>query len=270
MSDVTNHSVPAIERALTVLEFLGESRSGFSTSEISRRLGLPKSSTYLIVETLERQGFLRKNPQTGKYHLGLKLISLSRHALENLDLREAARPFLYALMQQTRLIVHLAVLDGTEAVVLEKVATPGMLVVPTWIGRRLDVNCTGVGKALVAYISDEQLEMIAKAKGFPRRNDNTITSLTGLKQELARVRAMGYSLDDEEDEIGERCIGAPVFNADSQIVAAISLAGTINQIPDDRIPDMANLLMQTAAQISARLGRKKKGANRASNDGNPL
>src|SRR6266567_2463584 len=200
MSDPRSRPVPAIERALTVLEFLGESKSGFSTSEICRRLGLPKSSTYLIVETLERHGFLHKNLQTGKYYLGLKLIRLSRHALENLDLREEAKPFLYSLMQQTRLIVHMAVLDGTEAVIIEKVAAPGMLEVPTWIGRRLDVNCTGVGKALVAHLSDEELEMIAKSKGFPRRNDNTITSLSSLKQELARVRAMGYALDNEEDE----------------------------------------------------------------------
>src|SRR5689334_19717599 len=109
MSDARVRPVPSIERALTVLEFLGESKSGFSTSEISRRLGLPKSSTYLIVETLERQGFLQRNRQTGKYCLGLKLISLGRQVLENLDLREEARPFLYSLMQQTRLIVHMAV-----------------------------------------------------------------------------------------------------------------------------------------------------------------
>ncbi len=260
MSDGKSHLVPAIERALSVLEFLAESKSGFSASEISRRLGLPKSSTYLIVDTLERQGFLQKNLQTGKYCLGLKLISLSRHALENLDLREEAKPFLYSLMQQTRLIVHMAVLDGTEAVIIEKVAAPGMLEVPTWIGRRLDVNCTGVGKALVAYISEEELEMIAKYKGFPRRNDNTITSLGALKRELARVRTLGYSIDDEEDEIGERCIGAPIFDANSAIIAAVSLAGTVSQIPSERVPELADLLKKMAAQISARLGGNTKGA----------
>lgn len=258
MSDGKNSLVPSIERALNVLEFLAESKSGFSTSEISRRLGLPKSSTYLIVETLERQGFLQKNRQTGKYGLGLKLISLSRHALENLNLREEARPFLLSLMQQAQLIVHMAVLDGTEAVIIEKVAVPGMLEVPTWIGRRLDVNCTGVGKALVAYISDEELEMIAKFKGFPRRNDNTITSLGALKRELARVRSLGYAMDDEEDEIGERCIGAPILDANSRSIAAISLAGTVGQIFNERIPELANLLKSTAAQISSRLRSNKK------------
>ena len=92
----------------SLLEFLAKSKSGFSTSEISRRLGLPKSSTYLIVETLEQRGFLQKNRQNGRYYLGLKLITLSRHAIENLDLREEAKPFLRSLMQQTHLIAHMA------------------------------------------------------------------------------------------------------------------------------------------------------------------
>ena len=88
MSEAKSCPVPAIERTLTLLQFLGQSNSEFSTSEISRRLGLPKSSTYLIVETLEKRGFLQKNQQNGRYSLGLKLIALSRHAIENLDLRE--------------------------------------------------------------------------------------------------------------------------------------------------------------------------------------
>jgi DNA-binding IclR family transcriptional regulator len=94
MSEAKRCPVPAIERALTLLKFLGQSKSGFSTSEISRRLGLPKSSTYMIVETLEKRGLLQKNRQNGRYSLGFKLIALSRHAIENLDLREEAKPFL--------------------------------------------------------------------------------------------------------------------------------------------------------------------------------
>jgi len=260
MSDAKSCPVPAIERALTVLEFLAESKSGSSTSEISRRLGLPKSSTYLIVETMERQGFLRKNCQTGRYCLGLKMIRLSRSALENLDLREEAKPFLRSLMQETNLIVHMAVLDGTEAVIVEKVATPGMLLVPTWVGRRLDVNCTSVGKALLAFTHEDELDEIVQLKSFPKRNDNTITSPSALKRELARVRIMGYSIDDEEDEIGERCVGAPIFDADSAIIASISVAGTVSQVPSERIPALADSVKRTAAQISSRLGNIWKGS----------
>lgn len=260
MSDIKSCPVPAIERALTVLEFLAKSKSGFSTSEISRRLGLPKSSTYLIVETLERRGFLQKNRQNGRYYFGVKLITLSRHAIENLDLREEAKPFLRSLVQETQLIAHMAVLDGAEAMIIEKVEAPGTGRQTSFVGRRLDVHSTGVGKALVAYISEEELEMIAKLKGFPRRNENTITSLIALKRELAQVRTLGYSVDDEEDEIGSRCIGAPIIGVNSAIVAAVSVAGAISQIPRERIQDLAGLVKRTAAQISSHLGSMGKEA----------
>lgn len=253
MAGAKSSPVPAIERALMLLEFLAQSKSGFSTSEISRRLGLPKSSTYLIVETLEKRGFLQKNRQNGRYYLGLKLIALSRHAIENLDLREEAKPFLRSLMQETQLVVHMAVLDGAEAMLIDKMEALGTGRQTSFVGRRLDVHSTGVGKALVAYISEEELALIARQKGFPRRNDNTITTLAALRRELAQVRSLGYSLDNEEDEIGERCIGAPVFDRNSTVVAAISVAGTLNQIPDERIPDLANAVKRTAAQISSHL-----------------
>jgi len=241
-----------------LLEFLAQSKSGFSTSEISRRLALPKSSTYLIVETLEKRGFLQKNRQNGRYYLGLKLIALSRHAIENLDLREEAKPFLRSLMQETRLVVHMAVLDGAEAMLIDKIEAPGTGRQTSFVGRRLDVHSTGVGKALVAYISEGELALIAKVKGFPRRNDNTITSLGALKRELAEVRTLGYAIDNEEDEIGSRCIGAPVFDGNSALVAAISVAGLVGQISDERVPALANLVKRTAAQISAHLSSMGK------------
>jgi DNA-binding IclR family transcriptional regulator len=253
MSGAKGCPVPAIERALMLLEFLAQSKSGFSTSEISRRLGLPKSSTYLIVETLEKRGFLQKNRQNGRYYLGLKLIALSRHAIENLDLREEAKPFLRSLMQETQLVVHMAVLDGAEAMLIDKIDAPGTGRQTSFVGRRLDVHSTGVGKALVAYISEEELALIAKVKGFPRRNDNTITTLGALKRELAQVRTLGYSMDDEEDEIGGRCIGAPVFDGNWVVVAAISVAGPAGEIPNERIPELANSVKRTAARISAHL-----------------
>jgi DNA-binding IclR family transcriptional regulator len=241
-----------------VLEFLAESKSGFSTSEISRRLGLPKSSTYLIVGTLERLGFLQKNSHSGRYFFGLKLISLSHSALENLDLREEAKPFLHSLMQETQLTVHMAVRERSEAVIIERISAPGMIRLATWVGRRFDVNCTAIGKALIAFASEEELDAVSRLKGFPRRNDNTITSLRALKRELARVRALGYSLEDEEDAIGLRCVGAPIFDATSECVAAISVSGTVSQVTNERIPALARLVKRTATQLSSRLGSISK------------
>ena len=248
------YSVPSIDRALSVLECLGQSKRGFSISEIGRRLRIPKSSAHLILATLQRRGFLQKNTQTGRYHFGLQLISLSRSALENLDLREEAKPFLRSLMQETGLTVHMAVLERDEAVIIEKVEAPGWLRLPSWIGRRLDLNCTGVGKVLLAYLPDDELNQLLGAAVFARHNSRTITSKSALRRELLRVRQSGYALDDEEDEPGLRCLGAPVFDQNGKAIAATSVAGTTSQISLDRVPNLARMVTRTARAISLRLG----------------
>lgn len=254
MAQLKEYSVPSVERALSVLQCLGQSKRGFSISEIGRRLKIPKSSAHLILTTLERRGFLQKNTQTGKYHFGLQLVSLSRSALENLDLREEAKPFLRSLMQETGLTVHMAVLEREEAVIIEKVEAPGLVRLASWIGRRLDVNCTGVGKVLIAFLPNDELDHLLRTKDFARHNSRTIISKTALRRELALVKQSGYALDNEEDEPGVCCIGAPVFDENGKVVAAISVAGTTSQIGTDRVPIVAGQVMRAARGISSRLG----------------
>jgi DNA-binding IclR family transcriptional regulator len=254
VAQLKEYSVPSIERALSVLQCLGESKRGFSISEIGRRLKIPKSSAHLILTTLERRGFLQKNTQTGRYHFGLQLVSLSRSALENLDLREEARPFLRCLMQECGLPVHMAVLERDEAVIIEKVEAPGLVRLASWIGRRLDVNCTGVGKVLIAFLPNDELDYLLRTKDFARHNSRTIISKTALRRELALVKGAGYAIDNEEDEPGVCCIGAPVFDLNGKVIAAISVAGTTSQIGTDRVPILVRQVMQAARGISSRLG----------------
>lgn len=244
--------LPSVDRAIGVLEFLANSKRGFSVSEISRNLALPKSSTFLVLKTLVNRGYLQKNADTGKYYFGINLVKLSRKVLENLDLRDVARPFLNSLMKKTGLTAHLAVLAGNEAVLIDRASHRGSSVGADWIGRTLDINCTGVGKALIAFLSEEEFNQLIKSKSLARHNDNTIVTLKGFKRELARVRELGYALDDEEDEIGLRCIGTPIFDAEQRTVAAVSVAGTTIDIPLDRVQTLAATLKQTAAEISLR------------------
>lgn len=254
MNTAKEYSVPSIDRALAVMELLAQSKVGFSISEISRKLKLPKSSVHLLVGTLERRGYLQRNALSGKYSFGLKLISLSRAALESLDLREEAKPFLQALMRRTALTVHMAMLERNEAVIIEKVECPGLLRLATWVGRRLDVNCSAVGKALIAFLSEEDFDQQFKDKVLARNNENTIVSISKLKRELERVRKLGFSFEDEEGEIGFRCIGAPIFDFTNKVVAAISVAGTTAQIEAEKVPELARIVKDTAAHISSRLG----------------
>jgi len=254
MAGLGGCGAPSVDRAIQIFELLARSQRGLSLSEISRTLALPKSSVYLLVTTLVRNAYLQKNIKTGRYCFGLKLVSLSRSALENLDLRQVARPFLQKVAQETRLTVHLAVLERGEAVIIDKIETPGMVKLATWIGRRLDVNCTGVGKALIAFIPEESFDRQITAKTLTKHNDRSIASIGALKKELVLVRKSGYAFDDEEDEIGLRCLGAPIFDNGREVVAALSVAGTVTQIPMERVSELGKKVKQAADAISASLG----------------
>ena len=150
--------MPAIDRALNVLECLSQSRKGYSVSELSRRLGLPKSSVHLILRTLERRGYLQKQSVGGRYKFGMKLVALSRAALDGVELRDEARPALAALAQRTALTVHMGVLERSEIVIIERIESASPIRVVSWIGRRMDLNSTAVGKALIAYLPEAEFE----------------------------------------------------------------------------------------------------------------
>jgi DNA-binding IclR family transcriptional regulator len=245
--------VPALDRALTVLESLAQSRKGYSASELSRRLNLPKSSIHLILRTLERRGYLQKQAAGGRYRFGLKLVALGRTALDGVELRDEGRPALAGLVAKTGLTGHLGVLERSEIVIIERIESTSTVRVVSWVGRRMDVNSTAVGKALIAYLPDTEFDAQVRPTQLPRHNDRTIGTIAALRRELNRVRQLGYSTCDEEDEIGVRCVGAPILNAAGHAVAAISVSGTTTQIPAERIPELGAQVKAAAAEISARV-----------------
>jgi IclR family transcriptional regulator, KDG regulon repressor len=170
----------AVERALAMLEAVAQEAEGLSNAEISRKLNIPKSSASYILRTLENQGYLTRDLETGKYRVGLKVLSLGRGALTGIDVREAALPIMRHLMEKTNLTCHLAILDGPDAVYIEKVEPHGFIKMDTWVGRRMRVHATGVGKALVAHIAEERLEKMLAERGMEKRTPKTITTVPRL------------------------------------------------------------------------------------------
>jgi DNA-binding IclR family transcriptional regulator len=251
---LATQSVPALEKALSILEMLAASRAGLSLPEIVKRSGLPKSSVHCILVTLLRQGYLHRNENTGRYMFGLKLFSFANMALSGLKLREQAIPHLYSLMQQTTLTTHMAILEHGEALLIVKVDGIGVSPLATWLGKRMEVHCTGLGKALIAHLPEERLNDLLKARSLPRHNENTIASPKRLKENLALAVKRGYAIDDEEDEIGMRCIGVPAFDHTRGVIAAISVAGTTAQVTSENVSELARKLNDTAASISRTLG----------------
>src|SRR5499427_2604074 len=167
----------AVERALNILEAAARRRDGLTNSEISRRLAIPKSSASYILRTLERRGYLRCDEESGRYRLGLKILSLGGDAQANLDIADVALPFMRALEEKIHMTVHLAVLDQGEAVYIEKVEAPGFFKVNTWVGRRMFVHSTSVGKALLAWMPKTDAEAVLRQHGLKKRTPKTIVTL---------------------------------------------------------------------------------------------
>jgi DNA-binding IclR family transcriptional regulator len=244
----------AVERALAMLEAVSQVSDGLSNAEISRKLNIPKSSASYILRTLEAQGYLTRDAESGKYRVGLKILSLSRGALGGLDVRGVALPVMRHLTHQTGLTCHLAVLDGPDAVYIEKVEPEGFIRMDTWVGRRMRVHATSVGKAIVAYIPQEQLEEILRKSGMEKRTPKTLTTLPRLFKELEKVRAQGYAVDDEENNLGARCVGAPIFDERGSIEASLGLSGTTQQVSPQTMPRILEALKDAARHISMGMG----------------
>lgn len=244
----------AVERAFAILEATAGQTQGLTNAEISRRLSIPKSSASYILRTLERGGYLRRETESGRYRLGLKLLNLGRGVLSGYGLREISVTAMRGLVDRTGLTSHLAVLDRGEAVYIEKVEAPGFIKMDTWVGRRMYVHSTSVGKALVANLPKQAVDAILREHGLVKRTPKTITTPRRFHAELSSVREKGYAVDDEENSMDARCLAVPVFDTNGSVIAAIGLSGTVSQLEPDSIPRVAELAREASRRISRQLG----------------
>jgi DNA-binding IclR family transcriptional regulator len=244
----------SVDRTIAILEAVAGRVTGLSNAEISRKLEIPKSSASYILRTLEKHGYLRRERETGKYRLGLKLLNLGRSALNGVDAREVALPIMRHLVEHVHITSHLAILDGTQAVYVERVESPGFVKMDTWIGRRMEIYSTSVGKALAAHLPEAQVLAMLRERGMKRRTPTTLTNPTRYMRELESVRERGYALDDEENSVGVRCVAAPVFNAAGEIEAALNITGTTQQVNKETLPRIIDLVKESARRISTQLG----------------
>jgi len=244
----------AVERTLLILEAVAQREGGMSNADFSRKLKIPKSSASYILRTLEQYGYLRRDKEDGKYRLGMKVLTLSRAALSGVDVREVALPIMRHLVDQIHITTHLAILDHSEAVYVEKVEPQSFIRMDTWIGRRMEVHSTAVGKALLAYRDPKEQEAILRQRGLKKLTPHTITSLPKLMKELERVRQLGYAVDDEENSVGARCVGAPIFNSLDEVEASIASTGAIGTVTREDVPRIAEALKDAARRISHHLG----------------
>jgi IclR family acetate operon transcriptional repressor len=255
------YTVKSLAKALNILEVLAEGEeSAYTLTQLSRRLHLHISTVHRLLVNLVDHGFVEEAPESRGYQLSFKVLRMGLRVLDRLDFRSVAQPFLQELNQQTKETVHLAILQETQAISIEKFGSPQPVGPDARLGGVMPLHCTGVGKILLAYHSGALLNQVARTPGFPRFTPQTITSLAKLKKELEQIREQGYALDREEAVKGLRCVAGPVFDHTGRVVAAFSVAGPATRITPERLPEIARLVRATSQQISLRLGYRGPGA----------
>ncbi len=244
----------AVQRVLAILGSYSLERSELGISEIAAIVGLTPSSVYRVVASLEWGGFLEQNPVTGKYRLGLEVFSLGAVVLEQMGLGRQSFPFLENLSRVSRETVNLGVMRQGQVMYVQKIESPEILRAGLTVGSRVPAHCTAIGKVLLAYMSDDEVEEIVRQRGLGKYGPNCITSLDQLKAHLVKVREQGYSIDDEELGADMRCIGAPVRNHMGVVVAGIAIAGPAQRLSYSRLEELRPAVLEAAQGISRRLG----------------
>jgi DNA-binding IclR family transcriptional regulator len=250
----TAYTVKSLVKALSILEVLADEEPPYTLTQLSRRLHLHVSTMHRLLVNLVRHGFVEEDPVARGYQLSYRVLRMGLRVLDRLDFRRVAQPLLRELNQRTKETVHLAILQETRAISIEKFDSPQPVGLDARLGGIMPLHCTGVGKTWLAYQGEDLLNKITQSPGFPRMTARTITGLPQLRRELEKIREQGYTVDQEEAVEGLSCVAGPVFNHNGQIVAAFSVAGPATRLTADRIPELAQLVRETSQKISYRLG----------------
>ncbi len=243
----------SVSNALAILEAFTLERPELGVTELARTLKLGKSTVHRLLASLSARGYVRKNPATDRYCLGLKAFEVGALAVRQRTIRETAAPFLQHLAAACRETVHLGVLDEGDVIYIDKIESQQALQMYSRIGRRAPAHCTALGKALLAWEPADALERVLRRR-LQAYTPRTLTDPDALRRELARTRARGYALDDDEFEVGLKCIAAPVRDHTRQVVASLGIASPAVRLPEERVGPLAELVRATAADVSAALG----------------
>lgn len=254
------YRVPSLERALSILEFLAARASPCGTSEIAKSLGLSKNSVFRTLVSLSARGYvdrveLGKNCKT--FFLTGKLLALGYAVIDEASLVEKAIDLMRQLRDQTRETVLLGTLIDSHGTVLEQVPSTEPVKFLINVGHQFPLHTAAPGKAILAFLPEDEREPILQAMPFTRFNDRTITDREQFRQELAQVRLDGYAVDRGEEVDGLRCIAAPVFDHRGRPLASLWVTGPSFRLLTENFPQVARHVMDQAKILSCRLGYAK-------------
>jgi IclR family KDG regulon transcriptional repressor len=248
--DPKSYNVRAVERAVQILSSFDGQHAEQGVSEIAHTTGLPKATAHRIIMTLYNSGFLERTADGEKFRLGLPMLGLGLGALRRLDVRRVAQPYMQKLVEQFQEICTLGVFDRGQVLYVEVVHSNHSLTIAARVGRHLPAHCTASGKVLLAFLPSEVVEPVLRAP-LEAYTGKTITSSDRLRKELEIVRQRGYAIADEEFEVGIWAISAPIRDIDRNVIAAMSIPFPINRLNLERVPEIAQALLEAANAVSA-------------------
>ncbi|MCP4021219.1 MAG: IclR family transcriptional regulator [Desulfobacteraceae bacterium] len=247
-------SVQSIDRAFDILELLSVEPRGMTMTDIGLKLDLHKSTVHRLLSSMRERGYIEKSAETGNYRLGLGFVELASLYLNSLELKTEAQPFLHRLTQKTGQTSFLAIRDGREVVYIDKVETYDSLRRYKIIGRRRPLHATSLGKALLSGLNDEEIDQLYADRTFEQLTPKTILSFNDLMKQIKEIRQQGWSIDDEENEMGTKCVGAPIFDYRDRVIASLSLAWDMAASPKLTWTDNSDYVYQCARDISIKMG----------------
>lgn len=251
----------SLERGLAILSSFDPERPLIGVSELSRELELSRSTTHRYIATLARLGYLQQDADSKRYRLGPRVLDLGFSAINSMDIREIAAPYLRALSDETGYTVNLAILDGTDVVYIERCRTarPGQREIDLnlHVGARLPAYCTAMGKAILAFLDDERRAEVVSRIDFVARGPNTLTDARSFTEALDRIREQGIAVNDEELAYGLRSIAAPIHSHSGEVVAAVNMAvhRTMSSM-EDLVAHFGPAVTRTARAISLGMGHR--------------
>jgi IclR family transcriptional regulator, KDG regulon repressor len=248
------YSSQVLDRVVSILDCFRPEQTDLRLVDIASATGLHKSTLYRLLEAMRAHGLVGVDADTGRYHPGLKLFEIASLAAGRFALERHSHPTLENLATISGETAHLCILDGSDVVYIAKVECTRTLRIPSAVGQRNPAYCTGVGKAILAFLTRDQVETYIATTPFERFTHKTLTKASELKTNLRQIAIQGYAVDDQEREDGVRCVAAPIRDHAGSVIAAISIAGPSLRVTKERVAELASCVMEAAHEISTSLG----------------
>lgn len=246
-------TIQSLDRALDVLDALAGA-SGMTLTELSTALDQSAATMYRVLATLEARQIVEMEPQSQTWHIGAMAFRLGSAFLRRSSVIERARPVMRELMEATGETSNLGIERGGDVMFVSQVETHESIRAFFPPGTTSPMHASGIGKALLSCFGEDQLSRFLRGRTLQKFTDKTLTSADTLREDLAQIRSLGWSFDDEEKAPGMRCVAAPVFGMQGEVLAGISVSGPTSRMPDARINDIGALVRGAAEKLSYGLG----------------